>query len=550
MGAQSVRAAGAVATDQKSRTVSVPGACVAALLLAGAAVYLAAKYGLIPAEPVQHALAAVVPVLAGLVCAVFAVGGFRAARLALSWSYRRNILEPLHVVLARLLNLPSDTRPSRYLWVSRRPNDAELVRVKLPPTFLGEGGAKASIQGAIGAKLGLDDVSYDWQLKGRAPSVVVKRAPRPPARVLYSSPAVRELVRRAPESAPLIGLGNRQRIVAVDLDSESPHVLVSAGTGGGKSTILRTITSQLLAAGADGTILDEKRHSHRWARGLPQVTYCRDTAEVHAALVALAAEGDRRNRIVDEWRGEDDPDVGPRHVVVLEEVNTTIKRLKRYWEENKGKGDPKESPAVTALGEVLFMGRAVKMNVLLVAQYATAVALGGPEMRENFATRILARYTQNAWRMLIPEITYRKSTRHGGRAQVALGGVAHECQVVYMTEAEARALAQSSQRPKWDELRGAEPETVPAGTHVDGAGWLLLPDEQGGPDVPAGPEPVTLRQATETGILTCSLDVARKATTRDSEFPEPTDTQGTAKVYDPNALKHWEANRSKKTSVK
>lgn len=548
MSAQSARP---VATpDRESRRVSVPGVCVAVLLLASAAAYLAAKYGLVPAEPVQRALAAVVPFLVGLVCVAFAVAGFRATRSALNWSYRRNTLEPLHLVLARLLNLPSNTRPASYLWVSRRPNDAELVRVKLPPTFLGEGGAKGSIQSAIGAKLGLDDVSYDWRLKGRAPTVVVKPAPRPPARVLYSSPAVRELVRRAPESAPLIGLGHRERKVSVDLDAESPHVLVSAGTGGGKSTILRTITAQLLGAGADCTILDVKRHSHRWARDLPQVTYCRDTAEVHAALVALAAEGDRRNRVVDEWRGEDDPDVGPRHVVLLEEANTTIARLKRYWQENKEKGDPKESPAITALGELLFMGRAVKINVLLVAQYATAVALGGPEMRENFATRILARYTQNAWRMLIPEITFRPSTRHGGRAQVALGGVANECQVVYMTEAEARALAQSSQRPKWDESRGGEPETVPSGTPVDSAGWPLLPTQHGGPDEAAGPQPVTLRQAIETGILTCSLDVARKATTRDSDFPEPVDTQGTAKVYNPDALRHWEANRSKKAAVR
>ncbi|WP_228388846.1 hypothetical protein, partial [Streptomyces jumonjinensis] len=32
-----------------------------------------------------------------------------------------------------------------------------------------------------------------------------------------------------------------------------------------------------------------------------------------------------------------------------------------------------------------------------VAQSATARALGGPEVREQFATRILARYSVNAW---------------------------------------------------------------------------------------------------------------------------------------------------------
>ena len=51
------------------------------------------------------------------------------------------------------------------------------------------------------------------------------------------------------------------------------------------------------------------------------------------------------------------------------------------------------------------MGRQVRLHVLLVAQSATARALGGPEMRDQFATRLLARYTQNAWRILAPEIT-------------------------------------------------------------------------------------------------------------------------------------------------
>ncbi|MER8091135.1 hypothetical protein ACFVZR_33805 [Streptomyces sp. NPDC058316] len=48
------------------------------------------------------------------------------------------------------------------------------------------------------------------------------------------------------------------------------------------------------------------------------------------------------------------------------------------------------------------MGRQVRLHVLLVAQSTTARAIGGPEMRENSSTRILVRYTLNAWRMLVP----------------------------------------------------------------------------------------------------------------------------------------------------
>ncbi|WP_432076646.1 hypothetical protein [Streptomyces wuyuanensis] len=83
-----------------------------------------------------------------------------------------------------------------------------------------------------------------------------------------------------PESAPLIGLGAGKEKVSVDLDPDSPPALISAGTGGGKSTILRCITCQFIHNGALAYVLDLKRISHIWARGVPGVTYCRDTAEI------------------------------------------------------------------------------------------------------------------------------------------------------------------------------------------------------------------------------------------------------------------------------
>ncbi|MEV8396006.1 MULTISPECIES: helicase HerA domain-containing protein [unclassified Streptomyces] len=67
----------------------------------------------------------------------------------------------------------------------------------------------------------------------------------------------------------LTGLGAGKTKVSVDLDAESPHVLISAGTGGGKSTILRCITCQFIHNGAHAYVPDFKRISHTWARGVP-----------------------------------------------------------------------------------------------------------------------------------------------------------------------------------------------------------------------------------------------------------------------------------------
>ncbi|MEU7282491.1 hypothetical protein AB0A69_27495 [Streptomyces sp. NPDC045431] len=176
-----------------------------------------------------------------------------------------------------------------------------------------------------------------------------------------------------------------------------------ASTGGGKSATLRCIACQVLHHGSLVFVLDTKRISHPWARGTDGVTYCRDIADIHDQLIELGQIGRLRTRIADELGIDADPKaISRRLLILLEEINATMKQLARYWEKIRASGDPKVSPAVDALNEILYMGRQLRMDVLLVAQSATARALGGPEVRKQFATRILARYSMNAWRMLDP----------------------------------------------------------------------------------------------------------------------------------------------------
>ncbi|MGW1022078.1 hypothetical protein, partial [Streptomyces niveus] len=378
-------------------------------------------------------------------CGASSFVAFKTADGLLTWRHRHDWVWPLHVVLSRALDLPEGTKPSSYLRIPQNFEQitGDCIRIEVPADAVVDAGLKALVKDTVTQKLALQDVTFSWKLDSTNHHVVVSQSPRPPSKVLFSDPAIQALVENSPESAPLIGLSHRGSGVAVDLDAESPHVLVSAGTGGGKSVILRTVLSQLLRNGAKGFILDLKRHSHKWARGIPAVEYCRDIADIHDSLVWLGEEGHRRNRIVDDWTGADkDAPVGARMAILLEEVNATVKKLKNYWTKVREKKDPKESPAIEALGEILFMGRAVKMHVLAVGQSITAHSIGGPEMRENFSTRILARYTRNAWNMLVPEVQPApKATKHIGRAQVVLGGNARETQVCFFTDAEARSWA-------------------------------------------------------------------------------------------------------------
>ena len=97
-------------------------------------------------------------------------------------------------------------------------------------------------------------------------------------------------------SGALVSLGvSASGPVTVDLDSESPHILVNAPTGLGKSAIARSVGVQRAAAGDVLVILDVKMHSHRWARELSPVAHYADTASgVGQALVNLSWELHRR----------------------------------------------------------------------------------------------------------------------------------------------------------------------------------------------------------------------------------------------------------------
>lgn len=464
--------------------------------------------------------------------------GYKSANWMLTWRHRRDWVNPLHITLANVLGMDG-VKPGKYIRLSRTFRDVhqtKLGRIKLPKTYTGLD--NRMVETIIRNKLGLgDEVNFTFKIAGRKPHVVITRPPLLPKKVTFADSEYREAVEKAAESAPLIGIGPRGRKVTVDLDAESPHVLVNAGTGGGKSSITRAMSCQVLHNGGQMVVLDVKRHSHKWARDLANVVYCRDIAEIHQALVDLGEEGHRRNRLVDDWEGEGDPDVGPRMLLIVEESNATLGRLDRYWKEIRPRGGPKTSPALDALAEILFMGRAVRMHVILVAQSATARALGGPEMRENFATRILARYTSNAWKMLVPEVhPIPKTSRHAGRAQVVLGGAATETQVLFVTEAEAREWATSGTlAPTSDLSRHGHANSHEEGL-TSGNGRDVTPGVT--PHltlVKAGERRYSLAEAARTGIIPTTPDGARQAKRRHPEgFPE-----GVGGRYTAEELTRW-----------
>ncbi|MEU2179816.1 hypothetical protein [Streptomyces thermolilacinus] len=260
--------------------------------------------------------------------------------------------------------------------------------------------------------------------------------PNVPEMLRLSDPGVREQLQTLPDSVVLIGLTTDGQPVCADLDADSPHFLVCSATGGGTTTVLRTLTAQLLHHGAHALVLDLKRISHRWAQGLPDVTYCRDIASIHDALIGLRAEMGRRIGHIDQHGDADDL---PRLTVVFEAADATLNSLARHWGKVREKGDPKTSPAIDALEDLLFAGRQARMHVLLAGHLNRPL---GPEAREKFSTLVLGRVTTGTWERLVPYVdTVPKGNTHPGRVHVVQGLTALPTQVLLMTDAEAAAWA-------------------------------------------------------------------------------------------------------------
>jgi hypothetical protein len=468
--------------------------------------------------------------------ALTAVAGYAGWRVYHWYRVRehmRTVVRPLHVSAGPLAGIPKSAQPGEWLHVplNHATDDEALVRVTLPAEYNAAGGARKEFANFVASKVpGEWDAS--WNMQG-APVLTLAKPPKPPERVNFE--LLHPYMLKTSESAPIIGLGVRDKPISADLDSDSPHVLVSAGSGGGKSVTVRTLACQLLHNGARLIILDITKHgmSHRWAKGLPGVKICRTPEEAHNTLIELRAEMDARYEALDE----DESIAFQRVVIVCEEMNATINRMTSYWLDIKKQNEPKTSPAIQGLADILFAGRQTRMNVIAVAQMMTARTIGGPEARENFAVRIMARYTTNAWKMLAPEVwPAPRSSRKPGRVQIVMGGEAFETQVAFFTDAEAIAWATSGiPQP------GTQEAVTVTGTMPDqGTGTVTVTPVA--PVLTIVSERFTLPEIARRKTVPMSYDALRQAKRRDPEFPPAVMQKGQDTWTEPD-LKAWYANR-------
>jgi hypothetical protein len=371
---------------------------------------LAALLGLLlyPAETLTAVAAAV---------AIAAVGlGFLTWRLLRSRKHHREWVEPLHAAVAPIVGVPVERNPRSWIEITR---DRGRVTVTLPEGWTGKQSDRDQLVCAVTAKAGLENPDIRWQLTGPSHQVGFDAAAAPPASVALAD--VRPAIEAAKPGQLVLGKGKRDTTVNVSQATDSPHLGASMGTGGGKSTLGRLLLAQHCHHGGVGLVLDAKLFSHPWCWGLPNVAYAAEPAEFHEALFWLGDELHRRNRVArasTDVEGRMHANPGASLMVLAEEFNLTLPILRSYWQEARERGDPDRSPAIGALEAVAFAGRAVRMHLVMIGQMLTSRATGSGEARENGGIRILARYSFNGWRLLVPEHAMPPASGIDGRVQV------------------------------------------------------------------------------------------------------------------------------------
>lgn len=495
---------------------------------------------------------------------LLAIGAWVIMEKSRRYVHRREVIAPLGEVLADRL------KDSRYVldartWISV-PVDVQdrPTRVYLPRTYAPTDTQEKALARLVAGKVGLVNPSHTFELRGEWPFMELRPAPAPRDLVLFSDPEIRAMVEASPEGYPILGLAPRDVPYGLNLDADAPHVGLSMATNAGKSVTGRVALAQHCHRGGIGLVLDRKIVSQAWCDGLPNIRYARSCQEINDALMWTSEEIDRRYAAIQrhsDIHGNVDPAlIGPRLMMLVEELNTLEQDLRTWWREVRQPGDPAVCPALAVLARFVAMGRQGRMHMIPISQKLTCQSLGGTAARENLSTRVLGRATTSTWNMLAPECKvggkYPRMSKVRGRVHVVYANEATPVQVILMEPEEAREYAMSgvvavfpgneagstTQRVDHRETSGGE-VPHPGETQFGEAGGShlqLVPAS--GPEVALGavPEPdlVSLTDAAER--LALSIKTLRNARDRDDRFPDPAESgKGKASRYHFEDLELW-----------
>jgi hypothetical protein len=514
--------------------------------------FAGALYGLVAATEVTVVLFAVLAT-AGLLVLAWHV--FYVLR---NWRHERHYVRPLERTLTR--KLPAAPLS---LEVEREGDAVRRVAIEWPPdTEIGSEDQQKVLQ-SVTARLAIEAPDASWKLRGRDRSVVFTQSEPPPSRVCWED--VAQALRSLGHDELLFGLGKRNAITKAAY-SDSPHIAIPGGSGGGKSNLAAFLLIQEMLRGSLIFNLDPKWISHLWLQDLPNVINAHDIPELHLALTWLGKELLRRTKTAyysAEGTGRVRGNVGPRIIVLCEELNYGMPGLKRYWAENREKGQPKQSPAIAGLSALSCAGRASDIHEWLIAQLLTVESTGVKDstIRTNAGIKGMVRWDPGGWAMAVGKhIPMPAQTTIPGRIQLVTRNGPREAQVPYLHLDDADEDA-ADKAVKWarELVVSGVVATIPGGPEgIPPQLWpasvlrqehlALIPAQGTGTARTSGTETnapvmVSLRQAVAEETLRFAgrdpLGAARKASQRPG-FPEVAGWDGKTALYYRAELAEWQ----------
>lgn len=280
---------------------------------------------------------------AGLLAAAWGI--LRAVRAMRARSDRRTWLHPLHLAAHELAGWPRAMRAAGWITAEITGGSVRSARLELPSGWPADAKDEARLVSIVSHKLGIEAPEATWRRAGSTPLLTLTHSPPPPGHIGMAE-LLPELL-NCREHELLMGVGKGDALIKASLATDSPHIAISMGTGGGKSNLASWLLLQMLLRGSIGLILDAKRRlSYPWILKdehaqlvpLPNVAYAWTTAQIHASMEWMSGELDRRGDVAFagmDARGIVRANVGPRLWTIAEELNMAVPRLRAYWQENR-----------------------------------------------------------------------------------------------------------------------------------------------------------------------------------------------------------------------
>lgn len=470
------------------------------------------------------------------------------------WSHYRTYVVRTAVGMGELLGKSRHVDPLTWVHVptDHRTNPDKVVTIDLDAGYHAPKRQREQHAAHAAQLLGMRDPDWGIDLESSPPVLWLRACPNPPQLVTFEQ--VRELAENTPVGEFFFGLGARMKAFGVSLSGDSPHILASIGSGGGKSQFGKWMALQALRRGARVVIIDivKRGASHKWAKGVPGVEIYRHPDTAHQALIDLSELVEARCEA--NWVEGESLD-NQQVLLIIEESNRTLRKLQAYWVNVLR--ETKTSLAILAIEGILCVGREAGVNGVTVGQRMSAAASGGGDARENYGVRLGNRFSRQTAKMLFADVhPLPQNVTDPGRVQVVIGQTATEIQLPKLPDEDPAPLewaiegylqatagmdpevmSRSSDKPRdlgkqgsQEVIETASPVSEPRPGHL-----VLVPD--------ADDQLVSLSQAAmKLGVTQKSLSNAHD---RDPEFPKPAGRRGRALLYRMDEIERWAPNRER-----